>query len=335
MNHPHASTNKASEWPSVGALAAPLVKRLIVDAPQLGIGIEPGAAGCTIVDAGIAWPGGIDAGLRIAEICMAGLGEVRLVTDSILPHWTQFLSVRTADPVLACLGSQYAGWSLSFGEGANAYHALGSGPGRAVAAKEEFFAELSYRDKADSACLVLEVEKPPPEGLIEKIIRDCNINGENLTLILTPTGSIAGTVQIVARVLEVALHKVHILGYPLEWIVDGEGSAPLPPPGSTQIEAMGRTNDAILYGGRVHLTVLGGEEDAEQLANDLPSCSSRDYGGPFAETYKAYDGNFYAIDPMLFSPAEVTVTTADSGRTFKAGHIEPPLVDKSFGYAAG
>ena len=333
MKQSHQVMDGARDWPSVGALAAPLVQGLIEDAATLDIGVRPGAGGCTIVDAGMARPGGIDAGLRIAGICMAGLGRVSLTTDASLPHWSRHLNVQTADPVLSCLGSQYAGWSLSFGEGGDAYQALGSGPGRAAAAKEELFAELGYRDHADSACLVLEVDTPPPDGLIGKIARDCNIGPKDLTLILTPTRSVAGTVQIVARVLEVALHKVHVLGFPLERIVDGEGSAPLPPPAASFVEAMGRTNDAILYGGRVHISVLGDDDDAERLAADLPSNRSRDYGRPFAETFKAYDGDFYAIDPMLFSPAEVIVTANESGRSFHAGRIDPALVDISFGYA--
>lgn len=333
MKPSHQVMDSARDWPSVGALAAPLVMGLIDDAATLGLGVEQGAGGCTIVDAGIAAAGGIDAGLRIAGICMAGLGRVSLTPDASLPHWSNLMTVQTADPVLSCLASQYAGWSLSFGEGADAYQALGSGPGRAAAAKEELFAELGYRDHADSACLVLEVDTPPPDGLIGKIARDCNIKAGDLTLILTPTRSVAGTVQIVARVLEVALHKVHTLGFPLARIVDGEGSAPLPPPAASFVEAMGRANDAILYGGRVRISVLGDDDAAERLASELPSSRSRDYGRPFAETFKAYDGDFYAIDPMLFSPAEVVVTATESGRSFHAGRIDPALVDISFGHA--
>ena len=61
--------------------------------------------------------------------------------------------------------------------------------------------------------------------------------------------------QIVARVLEVALHKVHTLGFPLEQVRDGSGSAPVPPPAPDFLNAMGRTNDAIIFGGVVELFV--------------------------------------------------------------------------------
>jgi methenyltetrahydromethanopterin cyclohydrolase len=335
MNAPRNAAARMPAWPSVGALAAPLVERLITDARRLHIGVARGPADCTVIDAGISCAGSVEAGRRIAEICMAGLGAIEVASDPSSSRNSQYLTVRTDDPVLACLGSQYAGWSLSSGRGKNAFRALGSGPGRATAATEKLFAELGYRDHAERVCLVLEVDKAPPEGLVRKIARACDIDAKALTLILTPTRSVAGAVQIVARVLEVALHKAHILGFPLDRIVSGEGSAPLPPKSESSLEAMGRTNDAILYGGRVHITVLGAEADAVKLANALPSQSSRDYGRPFVETFKSYGGDFYAIDPLLFSPAEVTVTSRQTGRDIHTGGVNPALIDLSFGYVHG
>lgn len=318
-------------WPSVNRLAAPLVQSLIEDAPSLRLSVETLRGGTRLVDAGIDCPGSIEAGLRIAEVCLGGLGRVRLQAGSGLDRWPWTLNVHTADPVLACLGSQYAGWSLTHGEGPGAYSALGSGPGRALAAKEPLFDELGYRDQADATCLVLEVDKRPPAELVEKILRACRVPAEGLTLILTPTTSLAGAVQVVARVLEVALHKAHELRFPLARVVDGMGSAPLPPPAPSFVQAMGRTNDAIIYGGRVQLFVTGPDEAARELAERLPSGTSRDHGRPFAETFKAFKGDFYAIDPLLFSPARVTVSALDSGRSFHAGALDEALVEQSFG----
>lgn len=317
-------------WPSVGALAAPLARRLIDDQRALGIAAERQPLGHTLIDAGIDCPGGIEAGLRIAEICMAGLGRARLATSAHFRVWNWSLEVHAANPVLACLGSQYAGWSLSHGKGKGAFHALGSGPARALAAKEPLFETLGYRDRAETAVLVLEVGQRPPEPLIEKVIRDCGVAAENLVVILTPTKSLAGTVQVVARVLEVALHKVHELGFPLERVVDGMGRAPLPPPAASLVAAMGRTNDAIIGGGWVHLFVGGPEQEARELAERLPSSTSRDYGKPFAEIFSDVKGDFYAIDPMLFSPARVTVSALETGASFHAGQLDEALVDRSF-----
>lgn len=313
--------------PGLNRRAAALVEALIADREALHIGAETTRHGATILDAGIDAPGGIEAGLRIAEICMAGLGRVSLAAGGPLARWPWTLSVRTSDPVLACLGSQLAGWQLS----ADGFHALGSGPARALAAKEPLFAELGLREEADVACLVLEVDARPPDALVEKVARDCRVEPARLVLILTPTRSLAGTVQIVARVLEVALHKLHELRFPLAQVVDGVGAAPLPPPAPSFVEAMGRTNDAIIYGGCVQLYVRGSDAAARGLAEALPSTGSRDYGRPFAEIFRGYKGDFYAMDRLLFSPALVTVTALDSGRSFTAGRLDPELIDRSFG----
>jgi methenyltetrahydromethanopterin cyclohydrolase len=317
-----------SQWPSVNTLAQPLVETLIRNAANLRIGVERLADGCTIIDAGIRHPGSLEAGRLIAEICMGGLGKVSLHTSSTFAHWPWTLSVGSSNPVLACLGSQYAGWSLAHED----YFSLGSGPGRALAGREELFAELGYRDKAESACLVLETDRVPPASIIGKVSHDTGVPAETLVFILTPTRSLAGTLQIVARVLEVALHKIHTLKFPLHHVVDGMASAPLPPPAPDFLTGMGRTNDAILFGGHAHLFVKGDDSVAEKLARDLPSSASPDYGRPFAEVFESVSRDFYKIDPLLFSPASVTVTAVESGKSFHAGKLDPGMIDKSFGY---
>jgi methenyltetrahydromethanopterin cyclohydrolase len=321
----------AAQWPSVNALAAPLVRALKGDAQSLRLSPQRLANGCTVIDAGIASRGGIEAGRRIAEICMGGLGQLTITAGGPFPRWPWQVSVTSRDPVLACLGSQYAGWSLSHGEGKDAFQALGSGPGRAVACREELFTELAYKDSAQEICLVLETDKIPPPELADKIARYCAVTPDNVTLVLTPTRSLAGAVQIVARVLEVALHKVHALGFPLYQVVDGAGAAPLPPPSADFITAMGRTNDAILFGGEVHLFVDCADNAAQQLAHELPASTSKDYGKPFARVFKDVRFDFYQIDPHLFAPASVQVTALKSGSTWRTGALDPALLEQSFG----
>jgi methenyltetrahydromethanopterin cyclohydrolase len=166
--------------------------------------------------------------------------------------------------------------------------------------------------------------------VIRQVAAACGILPASLTILFAPTASLAGTVQIAARVLEVALHKAHTLHFPLEHIVDGTGTAPIAPPVPDFIQAMGRTNDAIIYGGRVHLFVRGTDAAAEKLATELPSRGSSAYGKPFAEIFGAVNGDFYKIDPMLFSPAAVTVSNLDTGRSYHGGALAPEIVDKSF-----
>lgn len=317
--------------PSVNACSAPLVVELIERAEHLRIGVDQLADGTRVVDAGIDHPGSIEAGLLVARICMAGLGEVGLRANPVFPDWPWQVEVRTSQPVLACLLSQYAGWSLSVDGPEKKWSALASGPGRALAAREPLFAELDYRDRADNACLVLETERRPPPALAEKVSRDCGVAPDRVTLVLTPTGSLAGVVQIAARVVEVALHKAHELGFPLDAILEGAGTTPLPPPIDDALAAMGRTNDTILFGGQVQLLVSCPNENARDLAERLPSSASRDYGKPFAEVFRDYGYDFFQIDPMLFSPAQVAVTAIGSGRTFRAGRLDGELLARSFG----
>jgi methenyltetrahydromethanopterin cyclohydrolase len=312
---------------SVNRLASPLVDALVADAAALRVGVSRSEAGALIIDAGIAHPGGLEAGRRIAEICLGGLGRVMLTPADSGAVAAIAVGVHAADPVLACLASQYAGWSLQEGK----FFALASGPGRARALKEALFGELDYSDDADRASFVLEVDRPPPEALIRRVAETCFMPPTSLAFILTPTTSLAGTVQIVARSLEVALHKAHELKFPLEHIIDGFGTAPLPPPAAKFVAAMGRTNDAILYGGRVALFVTGPEEAAAALADALPSSASRDHGRPFAEVFAAAGGDFYKIDPMLFSPGLVEITALETGRCFRRGRIDTELLARSFG----
>lgn len=323
-------THPMNHAPSVNQLAAPLVEYLVDHAAELRLTVARQDNGVRIVDAGIRATGGIEAGRRIAEICLGGLGRVTLVPAAAQATWPWEMSVSTAQPVLACLGSQYAGWSLSHGEGKGSFFALGSGPGRALAGKEELFGELAYRDRADSACLVLETDKIPPLPLLDKIAGQCDVSPDRLTLILTPTTSLAGSVQVVARVLEVALHKAHFLRFPLDHIVDGMGTAPVCPPSPDFLTAMGRTNDAILFGGRVQLFVAGEEAAAEELARRMPSEASKDYGQPFAQVFKDAGHDFYKIDPLLFAPAQIIVTCLGTGRSFRSGQLNADLLERSF-----
>ncbi len=322
--------------PSVNKLSQPLVKELLENADKLRLNLQKLDNGCTIIDAGIKAPGGLEAGRIITEICLGGMGTVAISQSTYTECWPLTVNVHTSNPVLACLGSQYAGWSLSHEK----YYALGSGPARAMATKtkegvtspvEELYKELGYQDKCEKTVLVLENDKVPPVEIVEKVASACGVLPENLTIIVTPTSSLAGCVQVVGRVLEVAMHKAHALHFPLENIIDGTGSAPICPPHPNFVQAMGRTNDAILFAGLVHIFVKGTDEAAKQLANELPSSTSKDYGKPFAQIFKEYEYDFFKIDAMLFSPASVIVTAVESGNSFRAGRLDNELLNLSFG----
>ena len=304
-----------------------IADEMVRDAERLRLKVSTGSLGERLIDAGAEAMGSIEAGLKMGEATMGGLGVISTVMDRAAGKWPFQVQVRSSQPVLACLASQYAGWNLSSGD----YFAMGSGPVRTLARVEPLFSTLSYRETANSSVVLLETGNPPPQAVVEKVAKATGVAPENLTFIYAPTQSVAGAVQIVCRVLEVALHKANDLKFPLDDIVEGTGVAPIPAPHPDFLTAMGRTNDAIIYGGVVQLFVRGSADQARELADKLPSRTSRDYGRPFAEIFKHFKGDFYAIDPLLFSPAEILVTAIETGDTFRNGGPDLEMLEKSLG----
>ena len=316
---------------SVNKKAQTLVDDLILNKSYYRVDVSRGHKNVTIIDAGINALGNIEAGRIISEICLGGLGRVHILNTFQAPEWPLTVHVNSNDPVIACLGSQYAGWSLSSKEEGVKFNALGSGPGRALALKEALFKDINYSDKNDKTCIVMEVDCFPPKDIVEKIEKDTGVKAENITIILTPTSSIAGNLQVVSRVLEVALHKAHELKFPMNEIIEGFGSAPIPPTSPEFLTAMGRTNDAIIFAGVTQLFVNTSDDMAKDLCNKMPSSTSNDYGKPFADIFKDYEYDFFKIDGNLFSPSKVIISNMKTGNTFTSGDIDSELMKKSFG----
>jgi methenyltetrahydromethanopterin cyclohydrolase len=228
------------------------------------------------------------------------------------------------------MASQYAGWQIEVGR----FFAMGSGPMRAAYGKEALYDKLPGREQAPVAVGVLETRKLPDDAVIAYLCERLGLPPAKLTLLVAPASSLAGTVQVVARSLETALHKLHELKFDLAKVVSGFGTAPLPPAARDELQAIGRTNDAILYGGRVVLWVRADDAELADLGSRVPSSASPDHGAPFAEIFARYDRDFYKIDPMLFSPAEIVLHNLDSGKSHAYGIIEPDVLKRSF-YAEG
>ena len=286
-------------------------------------------SGANVLDFGVAVEGGLEAGCRLADICLAGLGHIALVpgiSSEQTPAGDITIQVTTDQPIAACMASQYAGWQIV----GDKFFAMGSGPMRALARREPLFDALGVVDPSDVAVGVLEAATLPPDEVCRDIAAKCGVAAHKLTLCVAPTASLAGTLQVVARSVETALHKLHELGFPLECVRSGFGSAPLPPVAKNDLAAIGRSNDAILYGGQTTLWVHC--DDAEILAFGprVPSSASSDHGRPFAEIFARYGGDFYKIDPLLFSPAVVTFHNLKSGRSFRFGKLEPQVLAESF-----
>src|SRR5688572_22898710 len=279
--------------------------------------------GARIIDCGGAVVGGLQAGLQMARICTAGLADVSLVSGPDGP----LVQLATDDPVRACLASQYAGWQVKTA----GFFAMGSGPMRAAAGREAIFNDIPGREQPPCAVGVLETRKHPTEEVIASIVAQLPSTAERLTLVVAPAASMAGTIQVVARSLETALHKLHTLKFDLHHVLSGYGVAPLAPVAADEGKAIGWTNDAVLYGGRVVLWVRADDEILDQVGPKVPSSASPDHGAPFGEIFKRYGGDFYKIDSHLFSPAIVEFRNLKTGKVHAFGRAEPDLLRRSFG----
>jgi methenyltetrahydromethanopterin cyclohydrolase len=280
-----------------------------------------------LLDFGIEAEGGLEAGAMLASICLAGLADVSTAPGHLGDlAWPQVV-VQTDYPVAACLFSQYAGWQINVGK----FFAMGSGPMRAAAAREPLFDKLWYREEAEQVVGILETAKLPGREVFDEIAEKTEVDATDVILLVAPTSSMAGNYQVLARSVETALHKLYELGFDVNRIRSGHGVAPLAPVAKNDLEGIGRTNDAILYGGRVTLWVNGDDESIAEVAPKVPSVSSPAYGRPFLEIFEAAGRDFYKIDPLLFSPAEVIFHNIDTGRVHRAGKFAPDVLQRSFG----
>jgi methenyltetrahydromethanopterin cyclohydrolase len=282
--------------------------------------------GTTVIDAGIEVSGGEELGRLVSEICLGGLGIVRYTKMHIGDMDLPAVVVSSDHPKIACMASQYAGWTINVDK----YFAMGSGPARALARVEKkLYAELDYKDDAKVGVILLETREVPSEEVAQYIADKCNIAASDLYCILAPTACIVGSVQVSARVVEVGMHKLHEVGFDLDRVRSGYGVAPVAPVAKKDARAMGVTNDCIMYGGRTFYFIRDDDKDLKDVIEKVPSSSSKQYGQPFYDLFKSVGNDFYKVDPLLFSPAEITFNHIESGKTYHAGKLNPEILKQS------
>lgn len=310
---------------SLNLRAARLAESASADTSRLRI-LKSVREGVTLLDFGVNAAGGLEAGILLARLCMADLADIRIVPPGDCSPDTPQVFIHTDFPVDACLCSQYAGWKIATDD----YFAMGSGPMRAIAKTEKLFAELETEEDHNATVGILEAATMPSHAAIE-LIHEAVARHRHLILAVAPTASMAGTIQVVARSVETAMHKLHELDFPLGAILSGTGAAPLPPVAKNDLQGIGRTNDSILYGATVNLWVRCDDDLITTIGPRVPSCASASHGETFQTLFKAANHDFYALDPALFSPAVVRFHNLTSGRSFSFGRLMPELLRQSFG----
>jgi methenyltetrahydromethanopterin cyclohydrolase len=301
--------------------------RAIARADQLGIRHHQLPCGAHLLDFGVKSNGGLAAGIELARLTLADMADVALVAGDRHVSAGPWIQVSTERPVQACMFAQYAGWPVK-GE---KFFAMGSGPMRVHRGREELLKEYAASDPQGLAIGSLECDQIPDCAIVKSMAEECNVQPCDLWLAVAPTRSLAGCVQVVARSVETTLHKLHELHFDLSQVRSAYGLAPVPPPTPDMAAGIGRTNDAILYGGSVTLWLEAEDEEIQRIGDKLPSNSSCDFGLPFVEIFKRYDYDFYKVDSGLFSPAAVTLVNLKSGRAWSYGALRADLIARSFG----
>jgi len=317
---------------SVNMEAKKIVDRMIAGADDLKINVDTLENGSTVIDCGVNVDGSIKAGELYTAVCLGGLADVGISIPGDLSEKFALPSVKvkTDFPAVSTLGAQKAGWSVSVGD----FFALGSGPARALALKpSETYEEIGYRDEADTAILTLEADRLPGEDVTDMIAEECDVSAENVYVLVAPTSSLVGSIQISGRVVENGTYKMlEALHFDVNKVKYAAGIAPIAPVDPDSLKAMGKTNDAVLFGGRTYYYVESEEgDDIKSLAENLPSSASEGYGKPFYDVFKEADYDFYKIDKGMFAPAEVVINDLRTGEVFRAGFVNEELLMKSFG----
>ncbi|HMK95730.1 MAG TPA: methenyltetrahydromethanopterin cyclohydrolase [Candidatus Limnocylindrales bacterium] len=323
---------------SLNKSALNLVNKLCNESDKYQVNVEKSDSGATLIDAGIEAEGGFLAGEMVTEICLAGYGTANAMPiqygNVILPS----VFIKTDYPALSTLASQFAGWQVK-GDG---FSAIASGPARALALKpKDLYEKLQFKEESDSAVLVLETQKKPSEAIIQLIADKCRVSTKSLYLVMFSTTSLAGATQVSGRIVETGLHKLERLGLDPLVVKHAWGYAPIVPIHPDSGEAMGRTNDAILYGGVTSYTVsYEDEQKLQNIVKQAPSSASAmmqearrlaNKNPRFLDIFKEAGFDFYKIDTNLFAPAVVSINNTKTGKTFTAGNIDPDVIKGSLG----
>lgn len=310
---------------SPNLLALPIIQEMLSKCKVLKINSFE-QNGTTVLDCGVTVPGSWEAGVLFSSACLGGLSQVRVLWSDFQGLRWPAVEVVTDHPIRACMASQFAGWPIKVG----ARLIMGSGPARAIVHKGSLFQTIGYQDCSDIAILCLESTRLPTDEVIGYILEECHCVPENLYILVAPTASIVGSIQVAARALETGLFKLRRVGYDLGKIVSGSGICPIPPVSMDTRGGLGRTNDAIFYGATVLYNLRDHDETLRNIIKQVPACATQDYGQAYMEKRDSYK-NFLNIDPDQFSPGEVWLCNLESGRSFHAGSLRADILRRSFG----
>ncbi|RQH00469.1 methenyltetrahydromethanopterin cyclohydrolase [Natrarchaeobius oligotrophus] len=307
---------------SLNRMAIELVDEALEYAEELNVGGYDLENEATVLDFGLEFDGGVEAGLLLTEIQTAGMATPQHGLGELGGVSIPFVELSTDQPALSLLCSQKAGWELTTED----FEGLGSGPARALVAEEEEFRRIGYTDAFDLTALAVETESHPTASAAQQVADLAEVEPSSVFLLAYSTASLAGSISNAARVAELATFRLSELGYDPRDVVSVTGRGPVAPVADDERTAIARTNDAIAYGGTAHLTV---RTDAD-VFDSIPSTAADEHGRPFEEVFDDLEWEFDEVPADLFAPAEVTVDVL-GGPTYVHGGTNEALLVESFG----
>ena len=315
---------------SLNKRAMKVVRKIIDEAEDLGCKVFKLDCGTTVVDMGLECKGSWEAALLFTRADIGDLGIVQYGTYPLDSHYT-FTSIEMFidEPLIACMGSQIAGWKLGEGN----YATIGSGPARATAhhPTDWYFSMTDYRDNWHEAVLCLQDIKYPSNEMALDVAKHCNVKPEDLYLLISPSTCMVASVQVSARMLEQNCHKMLEKNFNAGQVVHARGRAPIAPFCKDELKTMGRINDALIYGCEVELWVDATDEAIQDVIWKLVGVtSSPNYGEDFEKIFVDADKDFFKIDHDVHSLAKVQIHNINSGKAFRAGEINYDVLKRSF-----
>lgn len=306
---------------TLNRLATELVDEAIDFADELGLAVYGLDGDAAVIDFGVDVPGGIEPGLLLAEIQTAGLATVdsRLEATGAGPR--PHVELSTDHPVLALLCASKAGWELSVDD----FEGLGSGPARALVAEEAVYEQTGYREQADFAVLAVESDSLPTEAVAAHVAERTGVAESSVFLPSYAAASLTGSVLSASRAAELAVLRLVESGYDPGAVRSVTGSAPVPPVPAEEGMAMAWGNDAVAYGGQVHVVL----ERPPAAPDTLVSTAAAEYGRPFADIFDEVDWEYAALPRELFAPAQLTIDVV-GGSTQVVGDTSEELLAEAW-----
>jgi len=315
---------------SINREAMKVVRQIVDDADALGVVVDRLANGTTVIDMGLGAKGGWRAARLYTLVSIGGLGEVSFEPFAVGGRMLSAVRVMIDHPIEGCVASQIAGWRLE--SPGKEHAAILAGPGRALntASLDHYFEWTDYRDRHHESVVAIQASEPIDVDMADTIARSCEVEADDLYVLLAPNRSLVCAVQVAARIVEQTLHRLAEEGMDLRCLRHAYGFGVIPPLVDDDLVSMGRINDSLLYGGIANIAVDSSDELCERLAGAVISEACEAYGRPFLEIYEDAGRDFFEIPIELHSPAEVHLNNVATGRTFSAGRINHEVLTASF-----